>query len=326
MRRRGFLALAAPAIGWPGGTAAQTEGTVTWYSVLDAPTLEALVALFNRTHPGIVLRTLRIASNLMPARVMTERLAGADTADLVTCDRFEMSTMLAANVFRRLALPDARNYLPGAVDPRGAWVALFVDTSVLAWNPQRLKSDGLRPPAALADLAKPEWQGKIGIDGNAVNWYQAMLATQKNAATILKKIADNRPMITTGQTATITQLVDGEYDATPTAYGFMAEHARLAGRPIDFSPLAPTPVALTVTAIPKAAPHPNAARVVLDWLLSKTAQQFFADRGRTPTRTDVASDVRVFNPRLPFYVIPAPTQAEYTRLVSGYKAILGIVS
>lgn len=304
--------------------AAKSEGTVTWYSVLDAPTLDALVTAFNKTHPGIVLRTLRIGSNLMPARVMTERMAGTSHADLVTCDRFEMSQLIDADIFQPIDVPDPQRYFQGAIDSRRSWVALFLDTSVLAWNPQRLKEDGLKPPTSIEDLGKPEWRGKIGIDGNAINWYQGILATHKDAGALLKKIADNKPMVTSGRTAAITQLINGEYDATPTAYGFMAEHARLAGRPIDFVPLSPTPVALTLTGIPKGAPHPNAARVVLDWLLSKPAQQFFANLGRTPIRTDVASDVRVFNPRMPFYVMPAPTKEQYSRLTADYKAIFGI--
>ena len=72
--------------------------------------------------------------------------------------------------------------MKGSVDPKGSWIALFSETTVIAWNPEKLKADGLRPPASLADLGKPEWRGKIGLDDAAFNWYQAVLLTQKDAA------------------------------------------------------------------------------------------------------------------------------------------------
>jgi iron(III) transport system substrate-binding protein len=317
---RGGFAEQPPAV----VTAAKAEGTVTWYSSLDAQTLNALVALFNDSHPGIVLRALQIGSNVIPARVMTERTAGKYNADLVSCDQFAFSQLAESDVFQPLRISDPNDYLKGTIDPKGFWVAFFTDTTVVAWNPDRLKADGLKPPTSLADLTKPEWKGKLGIDGSAFNWYQGVLATQKSAPDLLKKIADNKPLVTSGHTATITQLVNGEFDATPTAYGYMAERARLAGRPIEFFSPSPVPVGLELVAILKNAPHPNAARVVVDWLLSKRAQQFFADDGRTPTRLDVKSDLRVFNAKMPFYVMPAPARDEYNGLVSGYKALLGI--
>jgi iron(III) transport system substrate-binding protein len=304
--------------------AAKSEGTILWYSALDTPTLNALVTLFNDTHPGIVLKGLQIGSSALPARVMTERAAGKTNADVVSCDQFGFSQLAESDVFAPFKPADPSKYLKGTLDPKGIWVAFFTDTTVIAWNPDRVRAAGLKPPTSLADLTKPEWKGRLGIDGSAFNWYQGLMATQKNAQDLMKQMAANKPMITSGHSATITQLVNGEFDVTPTAYGYMAERARLAGRPIEFLSPNPVLVGLELAATLKNAPHPNGARVLLDWLLSPRAQQFFADDGRTPTRLDVKSDLRVFNPKMPFFILPAPTKDEYNGLVSNYKAIFGI--
>jgi iron(III) transport system substrate-binding protein len=304
--------------------AAKAEGTITWYSSLDNVTLNGLVQLFNDSHPGIVLKALQISSSIVPARISTERAAGKYIPDAVTCDQFSCSQLAEAGAFQRFSVANPKLYLKGTIDPKGYWVAFQTDTTVLAWNPQRLKADGLKPPASLADLVKPEWKGKIGIDGSAYNWYQGLLASQKNAQDMLKKIVENKPLITSGHTATITQLMNGEFDVTPTAYGYMAEHARLAGRPIDFLYPTPMPVGLELIAILKNAPHPNGARLLVDWLLSKRAQQFFADVQRTPARLDVKGDERVFNSKFPFFILASPARDEYNGMVSNFKALLGI--
>jgi iron(III) transport system substrate-binding protein len=304
-------------------SAAKTEGTVVWYSALDAATLNGVVQLFNDSHPGIVLKALQIGSSVIPARVMTEQAAHYFNADIVSCDQFGFTQLSDSKLFKPFK-PSEHEYAPGMLDPKGIWATLYTDTMVLAWNPDRLKAAGLRPPRSLAELAQPQWKGRIGIDGTAFNWYQGVLATQKNANTVLAKIADNKALITSGHSATITQLENGEFDVSPTAYGYMAERARLAGRPIDFLSPDPVTVGLEQIGIMKTAPHPNAARVLADWLIGKKAQQFFADDGRTPARTDVKSDKRVFDAKMPFYILPAPQRGEYNDLVSHFKALLGI--
>jgi len=304
--------------------AARTEGTVVWYSALEAPSLNMMVQKFNASHPGIVVQGLQIASTRIPARVMTEQSAGKVQADVVSGDQFSVSQLAEIGALQPFAVSDPEKFVKGSIDPKGLWAALFSETTVIAWNPQKLRADGLRPPGSLADLAKPEWKGKLGVDGQAFNWYQAVLLTQKNASETLKRIADNHPLITTGHTVTVTQLANGEFDATPTAYGYMVEERRLAGQPVDFVNLVPNLVNLEPIAIVKDAPHPNAARVLIDWLLSPEGQLLIAGTGHTSRRIDVAGNPRIFNPKEPAFVMPAPDRNAYNAMVNGYKALLGV--
>ena len=54
------------------------------------------------------------------------------------------------------------------------------------------------------------------------------------------------------------------------------------------------------------------------------AQTLIAGTGHTSRRLDVANNLRVFDPRKPAYVMPAPARAEYNEIVSDYKALFGI--
>jgi ABC-type Fe3+ transport system substrate-binding protein len=104
-----------------------------------------------------------------------------------------------------------------------------------------------------------------------------------------------------------------------------SERARRTGKPIDFLTPSPVIVGLEPVAIAKNAPHPVAARILVDWLLSKEMQQFFADE-RTSARSDVTNDARIFNLKMPFYILHAPDKTEYNAWVSAYKALLGIAA
>lgn len=323
-----LLAAAAPAAGNAAvspavAAAAKTEGTVVWYSALDAQSLNLVVQKFNATHPGIVAQALQVGSTLIPARVMTEQSAHKVIADVVSGDQFSVGQLAEVGALQPFTVSDRQKFAPGSFDPNGRWAAMFSETTVIAWNPQKVRADGLRPPVSLDDLARPEWKGRLGIDSSAFNWYQAVLLTQKNASDTLKKIAANHPLITTGHTVTVTQLANGEFDATPTAYGYMVEQQRVAGLPVDFINLNPMLVNLEPVAIVKDAPHPNAARVLIDWLLSQEAQTLIAGTGHTSRRLDVPNNLRISNPKIPSFIMPSPDRNAYNTMVNGYKALLG---
>jgi iron(III) transport system substrate-binding protein len=306
-------------------TAAKKEGVVVWYTSIDVKTLPPIVDRFNQTHPGIKLQTLQITSNLIPARILTEQRGHQYNADVCNGDIVPMSQLAEAGALQPYKPAEADKYVKGAVDPKGMWTSLYSDTTVLAWNPKKLQADGLKPPTSVADLAKPEWSGKIGLDSTAYNWFQGMLETDPNAAELVKKIMANKPFLTQGHTNTVTQLEAGEFDVTPTAYGYMADLEHRGGRPVDYLIPKPLFVGLGPVGFVANAPHPNAARVFLDWVLSKDGQQAIIDAsGRPSARVDVKNNPNVFNPKWPIHILSTPDQTKYKDLVAEYKSLLGI--
>jgi len=305
--------------------AAKREGVVVWYTSVDTKTLPGIVQRFDSTHPGIKLQTLQITSNLIPARILVEQRGHQYSADVCNGDIVPMSQLAEAGALQPFHPAEAGKFVKGAVDPKGFWTSLYSDTTVIAWNPKKLQADGLRPPTSLADLTKPEWAGKIGIDSTAYNWYQGMVETDPNAQELIKKLVANKPFLTQGHTNTVTQLEAGEFDVTPTAYGYMADLEHRGGRPVDYLIPKPLFVGLGPVGLVANAPHPNAARVFIDWLLSPDGQQTIVDvSGRPSARVDVKNNPNVFNPRWPIHVLTTPDQAKYKDLVTQYKALLGV--
>jgi hypothetical protein len=197
-----LLALVSPQV----LSAAKQEGTVVWYTSADTQALNAIVRRFEETHPGITVQVLRTGANQIPPRVMTEQTGGKFNADVINADLLSMTQLVAAGALQPYRSSELGKFLKGSYDPGGYWTSMYNATTVIAWNPQKLKADGLRPPASLDDLAKAEWRGKIGIDASAFNWYLGLLQTRPDAADLLKKIAANHPLVTDGHTVTVTQL------------------------------------------------------------------------------------------------------------------------
>jgi iron(III) transport system substrate-binding protein len=322
-----LISISGPALAATNVDAAKKEGTVVWYATMNTKDMDQTASEFMRTHPGIKVETLRLGSSQLPARIVTEQRGGKFNADVVSGDFFQVSQLAAVGAFDKYTPPESGKFIKGTVDPNGFWTSLYQNTTVIAWNPQRLAADHLKPPTSFADFAKPEWKGKFGFDTGAVNWYMGVLQNDKNGgANLAKRIADNAPVKTSGHTQTVTSLEAGEFDATPTAYGYMAYQEKHAGRPIDFLNPSPVFVSLTPIGLAKSAPHPNAARVFIDWMTSKAGQTYIAERGggEVSSRIDVKSNPQVFDPKRPFIVLDIPTAEQYNALGQQFRVLLGL--
>ncbi len=307
-------------------SAAQKEGVVVWYGTMNTKDMNLTANQFMKTHPGIKVQMLRLGSSQLPARVATEQRAGKYNADVISGDEFQVLQLVDVGAFQKYNFADLNKFLKGTVDPNGYWVNLYQNTTVLAWNPNSLKSDHLKPPSSVADFAKPEWRGKFGLDTGALNWYMGVLQSEKNGPALVKAIAENSPQKTDGHTQTVTQLAAGEFDATPTAYGYMANQQHRKGRSVDFVNPTPLLVSLNPIGMAKNAPHPAAAKVFIDWLLSKDGQQFIAQRGggEISSRMDVKNNPAIWDAKHSFVIVHAPSPAQYNNLERQFRALFGL--
>jgi iron(III) transport system substrate-binding protein len=322
-----LVAAIAPALGATNMDAAKKEGTVVWYATMNTQDMDATASEFMRTHPGIKIESLRLGSSQLPARIVTEQRGGKFNADVISGDSFQVTQLVGVGAFDKYTPPETDKFLKGTVDPNGMWVNLYQNTTVIAWNPQRLAADHLKKPTSFADFAKPEWKGKFGFDTGALNWYMGVLQQDKTGGSALaQKIADNAPVKTTGHTQTVTSLETGEFDATPTAYGYMAYQEKKAGKAIDFTNPAPLFVTLNPIGLAKNAPHPNAAKVFIDWMTSRAGQTFISERGggEVSSRSDVKINPAVFDAKKPFLVLDSPNAQQYNDLEHAFRALLGL--
>jgi iron(III) transport system substrate-binding protein len=73
----------------------------------------------------------------------------------------------------------------------------------------------------------------------------------------------------------LDQVIAGEY---PIALQIFNHHTVISakkGAPVDWIKMEPATVVLQVASVAKGAPHPNAAKLLLDYLVSDEGQEFF---------------------------------------------------
>jgi iron(III) transport system substrate-binding protein len=268
--------------------AAQKDGAATVYSSVneeeELPQLQAF-----ETATGIKVDYIRGSDTALMARIAIEARAGKASWDVIEIQAAES----VPKEFRLAYLPpEAAHLMPGAKDAENRWMGAYTVFHTPAYNTTKVKPAAL--PKSYAEFADhPEWAGHVGIDFTDRDWLSAIFGfygAEKGRALIQKIVGTLHPGLYQGHLALARALGSGEYWVTLNNFVNLTLNVKLAGAPVDYWVLEPVAVSYGEAAINTAAPHPNAAKLLLNYLISRDAQIMRTKWGRLPTRLDVETN------------------------------------
>ena len=153
-------------------------------------------------------------------------------------------------------------------------------------------------PKDYPDLLNLFWKGSLAIDAEPSRALMGWLKAWGEAKTrkYLEGIARNGVTVTRGHTLQAQLICAGEYKLGVELYLYTAAQMQRTGCPINIVYPNPTTVASAQSwAIPVTAPHPHAAALLLDYILSAEGAELVADHGRIPARSGVKSKFERLN-------------------------------
>jgi iron(III) transport system substrate-binding protein len=285
---------------------------------MNVPDAEAVRQPFNERYPSIKVTLLRSTGEKVRTRILAEARAGRHAWDVVSFNLLDIDALNREGLLATYSSPETRGaYPPGAVDAEGRWAAIYVRQYVIGYNTRLVSA----PPRSWQDLLAPPWKGKLAIDESDVEWYAAMLdywGAAKGSA-YMRALARQQPQQRRGHNLLTRLLVAGEFPLA-LVHANEVEKEKADGAPVDWvKSLDPVITSPSQVAIATHAPHPAAARLFVDFLLSADGQRAIASRGRVPARTDVGTDAP--QPHVHYVSAKlAPRFAEYER---EFRAIFG---
>ena len=189
--------------------------------------------------------------------------------------------------------PNAKNLMPEARDPKHHWYGVYAGYNVPQYNTNLVKKEDL--PKTFEDfLNKPQFAGKLVIESVEREWMEAIFqhyGKEKGKKLLQDIAAQLKPVFVDGHLAMARQIAAGEYAITLTNYSMLTTNIQQQGGATDYFVLDPVQLFFGFVGISAKAPHPNAAKLAANFLLSRQAQEAFAKSGgRVPTRLDVATN------------------------------------
>jgi len=169
--------------------------------------------------------------------------------------------------------PNIKGKDPGMLAPKGIGVAIQDGIPDITYNSQRLKGDQI--PHALADLLKPQYKGHIASTPYAAHFAELgtdqFWGAQKLNDYLTKFSQQVAGLIRCNEQS---RIASGEFDILAIDCGQNTpDLAKAKGQPIDWVvPSDAAMVDLIYMGVPKLAVHPNAAKLFINYMASKEAQ------------------------------------------------------
>jgi iron(III) transport system substrate-binding protein len=308
-----FLLFAAGALADPRVEQARKEGEVVWYTAMNIPDTEALKKPFLERYPFLSMTVLRATGEKVRTRILTEARANRFVWDIVSFNLLDMDALNREGLLASYASPETRSGYPrGAVDPAGRWAAIYVRQYIIGYNTRQVKPG--EAPASWADLLSPQWAGKLALDESDVEWFAAMLDYwgRDKATSYMRALSRQKPQQRRGHSLLTRLLVAGDFPLA-LVHASEIEKEKQEGAPVEWvRTLDPVVTSPSQVGISMKAPHPAAARLLVDFLLSSEGQAVIRSRGRVPARAAADSAPEKLNVH---YVDPklAPRFNEYEK-------------
>ena len=306
---------------------ARREGELTWYvASIDARNAEKAAKQFTDRY-GVKVNVVRAASQIMFQRLeqdLSQNVANADVFSSVDIGNFV--TLRQSGALAAYTPDNAKALLPAFqnLDPDGTFHATVASVIAIDYNSDKVED----PPKTWTDLTDPKWAGKLALghpaySGFAGNWAAQMLKLYGKS--YFEKLEKLQPLVSRSLLDATNLLSSGERQVTASPISPILEF-KDKGNPLAIQyPEDGAILVSTPSGILKNAPHPNAAKLFMEYLLGPEFNVILAEAHYESMRADVkplpgaksVAEIKVIRPTLADSTDGIPAVAELWRNVFG---------
>ena len=274
---------------------ARQEGKVVYYTDLIVDQIvRPLVSGFEAKY-GVKVEYARGDSQGNLLKLMGEQKAGAMQADVFAMTS-GLKPLLEANAVMKIDLEGAKALPPEFKDPNGYWVAANYYVMTAAVNTDLVPEKDR--PKTDDDLLDAKWADKIVWKPNDTSGAPGFIGHilrvlgEDRGMAYLRKLKEQRiKSVSASARAVLDQVIAGEYPIVLQIFNHHAALSAKKGAPAQWLTLEPVMVQTELHAMTASAPHPNAAKLFLEYMISKEGQLIFQKADYFPTRSDVPASM-----------------------------------
>jgi iron(III) transport system substrate-binding protein len=265
---------------------AKKEGAVNIYSSVTVDDMKVLTVAFEKKY-GVKLQAWRSSSEDILRRAVVEARGGRFEVDAIETSAAEMESLHREKLLQEVKSPHIADLTPAALMPHREWIGDRLNIIAAGYNPNLVRKEEV--PKTYQDLLDPKWKGRLGIEADDAVWFGTLVTAmgeEKGLKFFRDLVRTNGLSVRKGHTLLANLIISGEVPFSLTVYHYKAEQLKNSGAPIEWYVLPPGIARFLGSGVLKRAPHPHAAILFLDFMLSD-AQQLLLDRDFTPTNMKV---------------------------------------
>ncbi|WP_212920436.1 ABC transporter substrate-binding protein [Ornithinibacillus bavariensis] len=263
--------------------------TVHLYTSESQDQVGEMMKEFEKENPGIKVEIFRTGTEQVIAKMEAERQSGGLVADMVWfADIDYFNSLSEEDLLEEYKSPNAEGLDESFIYNNGKYYEVRQIFNVLAYNTTQVKN----APTSWNDLYSTDYKGKAAMaspnySGAAFLTLASIVHNDDLGWDYFKSLKENDLKFEQGNGALASKVASGEYHVV-SVVDFMARNAKNEGSPVEVvwpeegAVIIPTPVGIMKDSEVK-----DAAKKVLDFLLSKQGQEMFKDQGYIPVNPEV---------------------------------------
>ena len=279
-----------------------------------AATRDRVYTAFQQKYPGVEVQAVTMRGADMMARVTTEIASGQRVADVFLTGQTTMYAAKQADLFERWTPPNAEALPQQLRDPGGFYNAVNGAAYGILYNTNLVPPDQV--PTAWRDLADPKWRGKILYydPRSAGSGHTMMIEFSKTPDLgwpFVESLKGQNMVFIRDRQQGPQQVIQGAYPIfVPSDLQDFLELKKVnAPVGMNLTPREGMHFDISSIGVLKGAPHPNAAKLLINYMLGEEGQRVLAELGDYPARPDIPGPGG-YPPWNELKILPLPDDAD----------------
>ena len=304
---------------------AKKEQKLVLYITIDLPQTIQVVHHFVQKYSFLDLELHPLETETLVTRIQDEARSGMSTWDVVLGGGGLFQPLMEANLVASYHSPQREAVSEALNDSEGYWSAYYINPYVLSYSTTLVKEAEI--PRTYDELLEPRWKGnRIAIDSTAHGLLRGLTLVwgEDKAVAYLKRLADQQPVMARASITAVDSMHTGNVAMVIARAPVIQGYKKKLQSPIDWVFLEPIVAQIDAVMLSSRSPHPNGARLFVDFVLSKEGQSALAGIQQIPVRRDIEPRL---NPTLPvhkWFVERPDKHVNFQETVRLFREIFGI--
>jgi len=267
---------------------AKKEQKLVLYITIDLPQTIQVVHHFVQKYSFLDLELHPLETETLVTRIQDEARSGMSTWDVVLGGGGLFQPLMEANLVASYHSPQRQAISEALNDSEGYWSAYYINPYVLSYSTTLVKEAEI--PRTYDELLEPRWKGnRIAIDSTAHGLLRGLTLVwgEDKAVAYLKRLADQQPVMARASITAVDSMHTGKVSMVIARAPVVQGYKRKLRSPIDWIFLEPIVAQIDAVMLSSRSPHPNGARLFVDFVLSKEGQSALAGIQQIPVRRDM---------------------------------------
>ncbi|MGH7926431.1 MAG: ABC transporter substrate-binding protein, partial [Candidatus Binatia bacterium] len=304
---------------------AKKEQKLVFYTTMDLPQVIQVFHDFVEKYPFLGLEVHPLEAETLVNRVRGEARTGASEYDVLLGGGGLLQPLFEENLLASYHSPQRQGVTEALIDSHGYWSGYYINSYVLGYNTTRLKAEEI--PKSYDDLIDPRWKGnQIAIDSTAHGLLRGLAPIwgEDKAVAYLRRLAGQQPIMARASISAVESMHTGNVSMAFARAPVIQGYKEKMRSPIHWVSLEPVIAQIDAVMLSAQSPHPNAARLFVDFALSREGQSALAGVQQIPVRRDMEQQSKPSVRGRKWFVERPDRDANFQETVRLFREIFGI--